>query len=97
MPVTLGYSASQRRQMDSMQKRPTGISIIAGPTGSGKSTTLQCTLLEIHRACGGSKHLITVEDPPEYPMPGIVQTPVATLLAHVVYGAVLGAFYKIGN
>ena len=73
----LGYSAAQRRQIAAMQKRPTGISIIAGPTGSGKSTTLQCTLLEIHRACGGAKHLITVEDPPEYPMPGIVQTPVA--------------------
>ena len=73
----LGYSPSQRRQIAAMQKRPTGINIIAGPTGSGKSTTLQCTLLEIHRSCGGSKHLITVEDPPEYPMPGIVQTPVA--------------------
>ena len=73
----LGYSASQRRQIAAMQRRPTGICIIAGPTGSGKSTTLQCTLLDIHRSCGGSKHLITVEDPPEYPMPGIVQTPVA--------------------
>jgi type II secretory ATPase GspE/PulE/Tfp pilus assembly ATPase PilB-like protein len=38
---------------------------------------LQRTLLDIHRSCHGTKHIITVEDPPEYPMPGIVQTPVA--------------------
>ena len=74
---TLGFSPAQQSHLASMQRRPTGINIIGGPTGSGKSTTLQCTLLEIHRACRASKHIITVEDPPEYPMPGIVQTPVA--------------------
>lgn len=73
----LGYSPEQKAQVTLMQRRPTGINIIAGPTGSGKSTTLQCTLLDIHKACHGAKHIITVEDPPEYPMPGIVQTPVA--------------------
>ncbi|HEX2544500.1 MAG TPA: ATPase, T2SS/T4P/T4SS family [Ramlibacter sp.] len=73
----LGYSVAQRAQLASMQRHPTGINIIAGPTNSGKSTTLQCMLLDIHQACGGSKHILTVEDPPEYPMPGIVQTPVA--------------------
>jgi general secretion pathway protein E len=73
----LGYSPQQDRQIQSMKRRPTGINIIAGPTGSGKSTTLQRTLLAIHQECGGTKHIITVEDPPEYPIPGIVQTPVA--------------------
>ncbi|ABE47104.1 GspE/PulE family protein [Polaromonas sp. JS666] len=73
----LGYEPSQKAQVDSMKRRPTGINIISGPTGSGKSTTLQRTLLSIHSECKGSKHIITVEDPPEYPMPGIVQTPVA--------------------
>lgn len=73
----LGYSPDQKAQVALMQRRPTGINIIAGPTGSGKSTTLQCTLLDIHHSCHGTKHIITVEDPPEYPMPGIVQTPVS--------------------
>lgn len=74
---SLGYFPEQRAQVLLMQRRPTGINIIAGPTGSGKSTTLQRTLLDIHQSCHGTKHIITVEDPPEYPMPGIVQTPVA--------------------
>ncbi len=73
----LGYEKSQRDQVDLMKRRPTGINIIAGPTGSGKSTTLQRVLMSVHAECGGKKHIITVEDPPEYPMPGIVQTPVA--------------------
>lgn len=73
----LGYSEVQRDSLALMKRRPTGINIIGGPTGSGKSTTLQRTLLSIHQECRGTKHIITVEDPPEYPMPGIVQTPVA--------------------
>ena len=73
----LGYSQDQKELVGLMKRRPTGINIISGPTGSGKSTTLQRTLLSIHEDCRGTKHIITVEDPPEYPMPGIVQTPVA--------------------
>lgn len=73
----LGFTETQRDQVGTMKRKPTGINIIGGPTGSGKSTTLQRTLLSIHEEAGGTKHIITVEDPPEYPMPGIVQTPVA--------------------
>ena len=73
----LGYAQDQKDLVSLMKRRPTGINIIAGPTGSGKSTTLQRTLLSIHEDCKGTKHIITVEDPPEYPMAGIVQTPVA--------------------
>jgi general secretion pathway protein E len=73
----LGFNQQQKDLFALMKGRPTGINIIAGPTGSGKSTTLQRTMLAIHQECRGSKHIITVEDPPEYPMPGIVQTPVA--------------------
>lgn len=73
----LGYSDEGNESINLMKRRPTGINIIAGPTGSGKSTTLQRTLLSIHKECRGTKHIITVEDPVEYPMAGIVQTPVA--------------------
>jgi general secretion pathway protein E len=73
----LGYTEAQRDLVTLMKRKPTGINIIGGPTGSGKSTTLQRTLLSIYEETRGTKHIITVEDPPEYPMPGIVQTPVA--------------------
>lgn len=74
--TNLGYSQNQVDSVEFMKKRPTGVIIIGGPTGSGKSTTLQRTLGSIIHETSGRKHIITVEDPPEYPIPGAVQTPV---------------------
>ena len=74
--VKLGYDASQDRTIQIMKRQPTGINIISGPTGSGKSTTLQRVLSGIIRESEGKSHIITVEDPPEYPIPGANQTPV---------------------
>lgn len=73
---SLGYNAQQRDAIAFMKKRPTGVNIIGGPTGSGKSTTLQRILTSLIKEAEGRKHVITVEDPPEYPIPGSVQTPV---------------------
>lgn len=72
----LGYATGQVDSVEYMKKRPTGVIIIGGPTGSGKSTTLQRILSAIIASTQGRKHIITVEDPPEYPIPGAVQTPV---------------------
>lgn len=72
----LGYNQEQVAAVQYMKKRPTGVMVIAGPTGSGKSTTLQRVLGSIIQESLGRKHIITVEDPPEYPIPGAVQTPV---------------------
>ena len=72
----LGYTPEQQKTIELAKRRPTGINIIAGPTGSGKSTTLQRVLTGIIKGCNGRKHIITVEDPPEYPIPQVVQTPV---------------------
>jgi general secretion pathway protein E len=72
----LGYQPRQVTAIRYMMKRPTGVIVIAGPTGSGKSTTLQRALGIVIQECMGRKHVITVEDPPEYPIPGAVQTPV---------------------
>jgi general secretion pathway protein E len=74
--TALGYTPEQAQTFYLMKKKPTGINIIGGPTGSGKSTTLQRLLSSIIRESGGRKNVITVEDPPEYPIPGAVQTPV---------------------
>lgn len=73
----LGYAQEQIDFIEYMKKRPTGVIIIGGPTGSGKSTTLQRILSSIIKETQGRKHIITVEDPPEYPIRGAVQTPVS--------------------
>lgn len=52
---------------------PNGIILVTGPTGSGKSTTLYATLMEINNV---KKNVITVEDPVEYKLKGINQTQV---------------------
>lgn len=72
----LGFNAPQKDAVTLMKRRPTGIIIIGGPTGSGKSTTLQRVLTSVIRESEGRKHVITVEDPPEYPILNAVQTPV---------------------
>ncbi len=72
----LGYLKTQDECIEYMKKRPTGVIVIGGPTGSGKSTTLQRVLGSVIHETRGRKHIITVEDPPEYPIPGAVQTPV---------------------
>lgn len=72
----LGYAADQIDAVEYMKKRPTGVIVIGGPTGSGKSTTLQRVLGSVIAQTQGRKHIITVEDPPEYPIVGAVQTPV---------------------
>lgn len=72
----LGYEAQQITCVETLKRKPTGVVLIGGPTGSGKSTTLQRILGSVIRDSKGKKHIITVEDPPEYPIPGAVQTPV---------------------
>lgn len=74
--MSLGYDASHVNQVTMMMSRPYGINFISGPTGSGKSKTLQRVLAAVYEECKGRKHIITVEDPPEYPILGAVQTPV---------------------
>jgi len=72
----LGYSDTQSGYIDELKRLPHGMNVISGPTGSGKSTTLQRVLVGKITECAGSIHVITVEDPVEYPIAGAVQTPV---------------------
>jgi len=53
--------------------RPYGIVLVTGPTGSGKTTTLYAALSELNQV---ERKLLTVEDPIEYRLPGVVQTQV---------------------
>ncbi|GAB7537534.1 GspE/PulE family protein [Burkholderia sp. 3C] len=69
----LGFDALTARRMRSLAHRPHGLMLITGPTGSGKSTTLYAVLSELNT---GEDKIITIEDPVEYPLNGVVQIPV---------------------
>ncbi len=69
----LGYSPFQIMLLERAQARPVGVTIVAGTTGSGKSTTLATILTEVYRRTKGSKKILTTEDPPEYAIPGANQ------------------------
>jgi type II secretory ATPase GspE/PulE/Tfp pilus assembly ATPase PilB-like protein len=73
---TLGFSATQAQQLREMADAPNGMIIIDGPTGSGKSTTLKYSMQWIHENYPHF-NILTVEDPPEYPIIGASQIPVS--------------------
>ena len=66
----LGFSKDTREKFEKLIKRPHGIILVTGPTGSGKTTTLYAALDKINTV---EKHIITVEDPVEYRLEGIRQ------------------------
>jgi general secretion pathway protein E len=69
----LGFPAATLKRFDQLIKRPHGILLATGPTGSGKTTTLYAALDKINAP--GVK-IITVEDPVEYQLKGVNQIPV---------------------
>jgi type II secretion system protein E len=66
----LGLSRRHLEMLDKLIRRPHGIILVTGPTGSGKTTTLYAAL---HKINTPEKKILTVEDPIEYDMRGIVQ------------------------
>ncbi len=69
----LGMNVREIRRIRKAIREPYGMFLVTGPTGSGKSTTLYAALTEIHT---GEEKIITIEDPVEYLLQGIVQIPV---------------------
>jgi len=72
----LGYSEGQAQAIQAMVAEPNGALVVSGETGSGKSTTLANLMNLLLQSAGGSVSLQTVEDPPEYEVPGAIQSPV---------------------
>jgi general secretion pathway protein E len=72
----LGYHKYQTELLEKMSKKPVGICIISGPTGSGKSTTLFHMLDKVMADCKHERNVLTIEDPPERPIDGAKQMPV---------------------
>jgi type IV pilus assembly protein PilB len=69
----LGFSEEDYKRFQTIIKRPNGIFLVTGPTGSGKTTTLYASLNELNRP---DRKIITAEDPVEYYLPGINQVEV---------------------
>lgn len=76
IPLTLsqlGFELLQYESIKRLCQEKNGLIIICGPTGAGKSTTAASMLLEINRQKNDSIKIISLEDPPEYIIPGITQ------------------------
>jgi type IV pilus assembly protein PilB len=69
----LGFTEHDLRRLRKYITEPYGMVVVTGPTGSGKTTTLYAALSEIATP---EDKIITIEDPVEYQIPGIVQVPV---------------------
>jgi len=71
----LGMRAEDRALMEETVRKPHGILLVTGPTGSGKTTTLYASLVSLN---DHTRNILTVEDPIEYHLEGIGQTQVNT-------------------
>ncbi len=67
----LGMDERTRKVMDHVIRRPHGILLVTGPTGSGKTTTLYAGLTQLN---DHKRNIMTVEDPVEYDLEGVSQT-----------------------
>ncbi|MDP1346540.1 ATPase, T2SS/T4P/T4SS family, partial [Klebsiella pneumoniae] len=65
----LGFGESERAAIRHQARQPHGMLLVTGPTGSGKTTTLYAAISEVNT---GRDKIITIEDPVEYQLPGVV-------------------------
>jgi len=69
----LGFAGAPLATIRRLSTEPYGMFLVTGPTGSGKTTTLYAALSEINT---GETKIVTIEDPVEYQLPGVLQIPV---------------------
>ena len=86
----LGFSHERLDVMDQLIRRPNGIVLVTGPTGSGKTTTLYACLNKINKP---DVNILTVEDPVEYELKGISQMHVQPKIG-LTFAAGLRAFLR---
>ena len=70
---SIGFDTNARGILRKLASEPYGMLLITGPTGSGKTTTLYAAISETNL---GRDKIITIEDPVEYQLPGVLQIPV---------------------
>jgi general secretion pathway protein E len=69
----LGFEPATMASLRRLSAEPYGMLLVTGPTGSGKTTTLYAAISEVNT---GYDKIITIEDPIEYQLPGVLQIPV---------------------
>ncbi len=69
----LGFDEPTAAALRALCRKPHGMLLVTGPTGSGKTTTLYAAIAETHQA---RDKIITIEDPVEYQLPGVLQIPI---------------------
>jgi len=69
----LGFGDESAEALRQLCRKPHGMLLVTGPTGSGKTTTLYAAIAETHQS---RDKIITIEDPVEYQLPGVLQIPV---------------------
>ncbi len=72
----LGFNLMQLERLELLSQKPNGLILVCGPTGSGKSTTVASMLVEMEKKSSGSLKILSLEDPPEYVIPGVTQVKV---------------------
>ncbi|HYR37372.1 MAG TPA: GspE/PulE family protein [Burkholderiales bacterium] len=70
---SLGFDAADVKALRRLTHEPYGMLLVTGPTGSGKTTTLYAAISEINN---GQDKIVTIEDPVEYQLAGVLQIPV---------------------
>jgi type IV pilus assembly protein PilB len=86
----IGLPAAIQAAVEDIIKRPNGIFIVTGPTGSGKTTTLYSCLKTLNTI---DSKLLTVEDPVEYEIDGVMQVPV-NMTAGLTFARALRTFLR---
>ncbi|MBM4040513.1 MAG: type II/IV secretion system protein, partial [Planctomycetes bacterium] len=86
----LGFGDEDYRRFKNIIKRPNGIVLVTGPTGSGKTTTLYAALNELNTP---DRKIITAEDPVEYSIGGINQSEVREPIG-MTFGRILRAMLR---
>lgn len=71
--TSLGFDEEVAELLRRLASEPYGMMLVTGPTGSGKTTTLYAAISEVNN---GSEKIVTIEDPVEYQLPGVLQIPV---------------------
>src|SRR5678816_383471 len=69
----VGFDEELKSALRKLSTQPYGMLLVTGPTGSGKTTTLYATITEVNK---GLDKIVTIEDPVEYQLPGVLQIPV---------------------
>lgn len=88
----IGLSPQESETVEDVIRHPTGMVIVVGPTGSGKTTTLYSIINTLNTP---ERKIITLEDPVEYNIPGVVQIPVVGEIESQSFGEKLRAVLRL--